>query len=584
MAALPAGPLILGERPAAHLPLDDPWSAGLSVASRFDDPPLLPCPVTLTALAARIERATEETVQLAEADLPLALRTRTALALLQRRADRRGKRLVLVSASRELRRIAHSAGLESTVPAGIAVPGDISRPLVVAPVKASPSDLSEPWVTAVRRAARTSAATQFQAAIDACRVLATQAVVRWTAPGRERLHTIALPSVRLPRAGLTQALALGTGVGALLLVVAFAAVPAALVVITPAPEVVTLEVSVVIDPATKKPDLAHGKLPGRVINKEVSETAQAPTTGRKTAPDARATGEVVLINRGSKAVSVPKGTVLLAGTTKFATQSEITVPATAFSGPQQRFGMSRVAIVAAGGGQSSNLDRYAIGKIDGPLAGTLDVQNDAPTRGGSDRTIAFVTADDRAKLQDSLYRTLAQRLAQQIKGQLPALDKESAVAWSGQNPAVVEATFNKNVDEEAQTLSLTMKLRYGATIFSNTGYNDLAQQFAGAKIGAVKPGFALAAGGPLDVQPPDVQGVENGVVRVTARVKGTAAPRLDRRAVASTVANQPVDRAQATLGALPGVAAAEVRAWPAWLGRLPWLSWRIAVQVRPATA
>src|SRR5919204_71130 len=78
-------------------------------------------------------------------------------------------------------------------------------------------------------------------------------------------------------------------------------------------------------------------------------------------------------------------------------------------------------------------------------------------RGGTERSISYVTEDDRKKLQESLYRTLAERLTQQLKAQLPAGDKESAIPWSGQAPAVVEATFSKNADDEAQTVALTLK-------------------------------------------------------------------------------------------------------------------------------
>jgi hypothetical protein len=358
-------------------------------------------------------------------------------------------------------------------------------------------------------------------------------------------------------------LALGGVAGSVLMALAVAVVPTASVQITPAAERWTAELPVVVDPGIKKADVEQGKLPARTISKEVSETKQVPTTGRKPAPDARAAGEVVFINKTDNV--------------KFATQADVTVSGTIFAGPQQRWGMGRIAISAVEGGPAGNVERFRINKIEGALAGSLDVQNDAATRGGSDKTVAFVTADDRKKLQDSLFSLLSDRLSQQIKGQLPDADKETVVPWSGQNPSMVEATFSKNVDEEATTLSLTMKLRYGVTVFSNDGYNALVKQIAGSRAGQISPGYDLVKN-TLEPQAPAVAGVDDGgVVRLTARATATAVPSVDLGKLRGRLTNRTLKDANAVLGAIPGIVSYQVRAWPGWISRMPLLGFRIAV-------
>jgi len=215
--------------------------------------------------------------------------------------------------------------------------------------------------------------------------------------------------------------------------------------------------------------------------------------------------------------------------------------------------------------------------VSGPLASQVDVQNDNATKGGSEKTIAYVTAEDRQKLQESLTRMLADRLNQQVKAQLPAASKETVVPWSGQNPAVLESKFSKNVDEEAQTLSLTLKLRYGATAFSNDSYNSLVRGLAGATTLQLKPGFALS-GASINPLAPEVLGVENGSIRLMAHAKGTVAPELNASRLGSALANRPIAEAQAYLGSLPGVTQVDVHAWPGWLGRMPLLGLRIGVR------
>jgi hypothetical protein len=241
-----------------------------------------------------------------------------------------------------------------------------------------------------------------------------------------------------------------------------------------------------------------------------------------------------------------------------------------------------VRVVAAEGGPAGNVESYRITRIEGPLAGQLEVQNNAPARGGTERATTFVTEDDRRKLYDSLHRTLSERLAQQLRAQLPATDNESVVAWNGQSPTVVEAAASKNVGDEAQSFSLTLKLHYGATVFANDAYNAFVQQYAAARIGELKPGYELVPGS-LKPQAPDVLGVENSVVRLRARAQGTVSPVLDAGRLRRELANQPVAQAHAHLAALRGITGYELRHWPGWVGRLPWLGLRIDVQVALAT-
>jgi hypothetical protein len=361
---------------------------------------------------------------------------------------------------------------------------------------------------------------------------------------------------------------------------AWAVVPSARVHLVPAAEAWSTPLVVEVDPTLKVPDAGAGRLPGRSVSKEISETATAPATGRRVVPDAPATGQVVFINKTDKPVTVPRGTVVLAGPVRFLTRGDVTVAASVAAGLQRRVGMGRVDVAAAQGGPAGNVDRYQISRTEGPLAASLDVQNDAPTRGGTEKQVAFVTAEDRRRLQESLQRTLTDRLLQQVKGQLPAPDKETAVPWTGQNPQVVEAVFSKNAEEEAPNVSLTLKLRYGVTVFGNDAYNAMARQIVARRLGETKPGYEVVPD-LVRPEPPAVVAVEQGIVRLAGRAGATVRPRLDPGAVRGALANRPAAEAKSYLDNLPGVAAYDLQTWPGWLGRLPWLGLRIGVSVGP---
>jgi hypothetical protein len=355
-------------------------------------------------------------------------------------------------------------------------------------------------------------------------------------------------------------------------------VPAGAVRVVAVPESWSSTVPVVVDPAAKKSDPATGRLAGRTVSREITETAQAPATGRRIVPDAPATGQVVFINKSDKAVVVPKGTVLSGSGPRFQTRDDVTVGASVSAGLQQRVGMNRVNVVAVQGGPAGNVDRFQITRIEGPLSAALQVHNDAPTRGGTEKQVAFVTAEDRRQLQESLQRTAHERLLQQVKGQLPDPEKETVVPWAGTNPQLVEATFSKNADEEAPSVSLTLKLRYGATVFGNEAYNSLVRQLAATRLEQTRPGFEAVAQ-TVRPEPPELVGVENGVVRLNGKVSATVRPRLDPGELRPHLSSRTSAEARAYLTGLPGVAGAEVDLWPGWMGRLPWLSQRISVAV-----
>jgi len=592
----------------------------------------------LTTLAAAIEQHPAVAVALHDAELPPALRSRLVLTLLRRRADRRGKQLIFVASSSQGRRLAESAGLlvlgpESTAgPSASAAPLQSEAPPAATPAAvrtaASQSSSTAARFTSIRLELAAGHAAPYQPSRAAPAVPPAALDDRWSAarrvhpaaparigwadvpdtggstarqPAGARVHRLGVAGqtgiqlgLALGIAGRTAAarlarrlpertvplLMLGGATALLLLTLAYLLLPSGTVELRLAAEPWSVELPVTVDPAIKKPDLAHGRLPGRVISKEVSDTRQAPATGRKTVPDVHATGEVVFVNRTDKPVTVPRGTVVLAGTVRFATQVDVSVAGTTFGGPQQRFGMSRVAITAVEGGPAGNVDRFKIDRIEGPLSASLQVQNDTPTRGGTERTISYVTADDRKKLQDALYQLLSDRLAQQLKAQLPNSEKETVVPWSGQNPAIVEATFSKNVDEEAQSLSLTLKLRYGVTAFSNDAYNSFVEQLAAGRIAQLKPGYSFV-NGTLQAQPPSVAGMENGVVQLVGRAQGTVVPRVDTGTLRARLANRPRSQAEAYLSTLPGLTGYQLQVWPAWLGRLPWSGFRIAVHLSP---
>jgi len=393
------------------------------------------------------------------------------------------------------------------------------------------------------------------------------------------LPELRMPVLRFPALPRVRGVPAVAGAVAAAMGLAVLLYPNASVTVVPVTEGWQMELPISVDPTLKSADVAGAKLPGRVIVHEASNTATAPATGKKTVPDAKASGEVVLLNQSEKSVAVPKGATVLAGAAKFATQADVTVPPSRVVGGARSYGMTTVKVQAVTGGLSGNVDRNKIDKMEGPLATSLSVQNQAALRGGTERQITYVTEEDRRRLQESLSRTLSERVTQQAKKELPSGDKETVVQWGAQNPVVVEAAFSKAVEEEASSVSLTLKVRYGVTSFSNEGYNTLIKQLAERDVPRLKPGFALLRDS-VRPEPPSVSGVDNGAIRLVGRGKATVTPPVNDGQLREALAGKPVGAARSYLEQLSGTNGYSLVVNNFLPGRMPALGWRIGVRAQ----
>ena len=380
------------------------------------------------------------------------------------------------------------------------------------------------------------------------------------------------------------------GVSVLIGMFVWYVVPSATVEIVPAVETWSTTMSITIDPGARKADPVTGRVPGKWIVKEVTETAQVPTSGKRTVPDARASGDAVFTNRSEKVITVPKGTIVLAGSQRFATQVDVVVAGTTFMGASRRFAVSRVPIQALVGGVAGNVEKQQIVAIEGALAGQLDVQNDVALRGGTDRAITFVTPDDRRRAQESAQKTAIDKLASQVKSVSIDPQKDVAVRLTtpgatGIGPggliSVSEVTHSKNENDEATTVQATVKVRYAVTTFALADVQELAQGAVINRVAQERPGFAPVAG-TARAQTPEIGSFETvtGQVQVRARATASIVPVFSASDIRATISGLTPDEARAYLRSLPGAASTRLEAWPEWKSTLPAIGWRISVTTR----
>ena len=365
---------------------------------------------------------------------------------------------------------------------------------------------------------------------------------------------------------------------AVLLVFALGAaliVPSARVVLVPRSEPVTVKLNVVIDSNIRSVDYARSRIPATVIYAEVEGNAQVATSGQKDIPSSRAAGKVIFLNQLTQPVSIPKGTAMRTsafGTAiRFVTVADVTVPGG--FGAQAEAPIEAVD-VGVGGNVAANL----INEVEGVAALAVRVTNPEPTRGGGVKQVPSVTQADKDRLRAALLQQLQQRAYAQMQSQLG--EQEYVPPESLSVSEVLDETYDHFVTEEAPSLGLQMRASVAGL---KVGMQDANALVYAAMAGKVPPGYELIPNG-LTFRREEtlVPADKRGNLTFVMRGLGFVAARLDLQAVRQAVAGQPVERARDhLLQSLPLQADPVVQVWPDWFGRVPYLTFRTMIDVRP---
>jgi hypothetical protein len=340
------------------------------------------------------------------------------------------------------------------------------------------------------------------------------------------------------------------------------------------PERVPLQAEVELraNPKADKVDYAALDIPARLVQVEIGDTGHIAPTGASDMPSERGRGAATFINRTTQEVTVPMSSTIStsSGTTvRFLTNITATVPAT--------MNVSVVVtITAVDAGSIGNVPAGQINKIENPVfARQLAVINETPTGGGTVASAGVVTRVDKDRLWSIVLQQMYQqgysRLAAQL-GEQEFIPPESVVVLP------LEGTFTPSLDgEQTDQLKLDMRAVVRGTVVGG----QYANQLALAALQVKSPAGHRLDPRSLKFVMGKVMGVaEDQAVTFRMQASGEAVAQIDAQRVAGDVRGLPVEQAQQLLGQqLPLAAEPDVTVSPDWLGRLPWLSFRINVAV-----
>jgi hypothetical protein len=381
-----------------------------------------------------------------------------------------------------------------------------------------------------------------------------------------------LKSKRLARVlgGLMFALAIGG-----LTVMAALTLPGARLTLTPQSQTLTTTVSITADPARTEIDVAGGAIPAKTSSVVIEGSGEASTTGSVDEATQKAGGLVTFTNLTTQAVRIPAGTAVRTTTggapIRFVVQRDVTLEA-------KRSAKADAPVLAVAAGPAGNVGAGLINSIEGPLAVQAAVTNSAALSGGEVKQVAAVTDADRKRLREQVLTQLRQQGYAELLTRLR--ESEFAPLGTVQVIRVLAETYDHFAGEKAERLKLDMRVEIGVTVV------DAAQAFAvgESRLRSQLGDTLLLVPGSLAITKSEVMQIDEAE-SVTFEVIASAQARatIDADRVRELSRWQPTDQVSDVLYAeFPIDAKPEVTIWPGWFGRLPWLAWRVEVEIGPA--
>lgn len=247
-------------------------------------------------------------------------------------------------------------------------------------------------------------------------------------------------------------------------IAAYVILPKAKLTVFIDPKVLEKEAQVVADPAITSLDEANKKIPGKIVEIDVSGSDKGIATGKKQIGDP-AKGKVLLVNQTTSPKTFPKGTILV-GPNNFTYQTD--APATATSSAViefvgTKFGTVQVAVTATDIGPEGNLSAGKQLNIKGESQTSFSAKVDDDIAGGTSKDVTVVTADDQKKLLANVSNQLKQKAKGDLQGKLSG---DFKVLAEGLAETVIKSSFSKAVNDSASDFTLNLSAHYKGTAYS----------------------------------------------------------------------------------------------------------------------
>ena len=260
----------------------------------------------------------------------------------------------------------------------------------------------------------------------------------------------------------------------LMMVTSFWFLPSAEVTLNIDGEVKTNQLTLTASEKISEVDLENKVIPLTVEQVTKSDEGKRDSSGKLTV-GSTAKGRVTVGNFSIvTSKKYPAGTTLksVSGQNKgleFTLDTEVTVPKASPSGFSIIAGQAGVNITAKKIGSEGNLPASTEFQIGSENIGTIKGVNDLALSGGDSKEVKAVSKEDRDKLKEDLLEELSKKAEEELESKLEG----AKVPEGGLKTEILEEKFDKAVGEEADKVSLTLKVKATAKLFQESDLKKL---------------------------------------------------------------------------------------------------------------
>lgn len=344
------------------------------------------------------------------------------------------------------------------------------------------------------------------------------------------------------------------------------------VIVYVTPKLLEKEIELTVDPTQDVIDETNLLLPGKVLEIEAKGDKTEETTGQKTVGE-KAKGGVTIFNIGNSK-NLAAGTVLTGpGGLKFTLDQVVSVASgSALGGP----GQARANITAADIGADYNLaggSEFAIANVDKSV---LAAKNESALTGGTSRQIQAVSEEDQKNLLVRLTEELKAKGKSDLIANVPSGKKfiEESITTKESS-----RSFNHKVNDEASSLTLSLKVKVKALIFSQDDLLNLIEKQIANSI----PGDYEAKKEEIKTQLEILKSKEDGSALVKVVIAANLLPKIQNETIVQSIKGKTPQDARTYLSQLPGFADAEIEispSLPAVILRLPRTEKNIEIEIK----
>lgn len=332
---------------------------------------------------------------------------------------------------------------------------------------------------------------------------------------------------------------------------------------------------VVADPSASQVDEGNKKIPGKIIDTEVTGTAKGQATGKKLIGDP-ARGTVMIYNKTYAPKTFSAGTTLTGpGGLTFKLDSKVTIASQSAVEGGISFGKGTANVTAANIGSDGNLPAGKELTVGGGLDKELDVKVDQAFAGGVSREVTIMTADDQKKLLANLSADLRKKAKDDLQSKLTGDMKILEESLSEQ---ITKKTYSKEVNDQALEFSLSVTAKYKGTAYNEGDLRAIVSKLVETNVPAEYE---------LDLSRTETQAEvskveKDGKLIFLAKFRAKLMPKLDHNKIKGDIAGKTPEDAVVKLREISNVIGSNIEihpSLPASLQRLPFLSRNIELEV-----